>query len=190
MLDLLAGRYPSDEFGELRPRIVWDRVANRIRAREGAKRLAVTSGGTIPDRGLFGVFLPDGTRVGELDEEMVYESRPGETFVLGASTWRIEDITFERVVVSPAPGQPGKMPFWHGDRPGRPLELGRALGAFVRETRAKTSEAAERDLVDRYGLDAWAAGNVVGYLDEQARGGRRRPRRPYRRRRALPGRDR
>ena len=123
VLDLLAGRYPSEEFGELRPRIVWDRIGGRVRARDGAKRLAVTSGGTIPDRGLFGVFLPDGTRVGELDEEMVYESRPGETFLLGASTWRIEDITFERVVVTPAPGQPGKMPFWHGDRPGRPLEL-------------------------------------------------------------------
>ncbi len=120
VLDLLSGRYPSEEFSELRPRIVWDRVNDRLRARDGSKRLAVTSGGTIPDRGLFGVFLPDGTRVGELDEEMVYESRPGETFVLGASTWRIEDITFERVTVSPAPGQPGKMPFWHGDRPGRP----------------------------------------------------------------------
>ncbi len=142
VLDLLAGRYPSEEFSELRPRIVWDRVGDRIRARDGAKRLAVTSGGTIPDRGLFGVFLPDGTRVGELDEEMVYESRPGETFLLGASTWRIEDITFERVVVTPAPGQPGKMPFWHGDRPGRPLELGRALGAFVRETRQADPAAA------------------------------------------------
>ena len=109
-----------EEFAELRPRIVWDRVADRVRARAGAQRLAVTSGGTIPDRGLFGVFLPDGTRVGELDEEMVYESRPGETFLLGASTWRIEDITFERVIVTPAPGQPGKMPFWHGDRPGPP----------------------------------------------------------------------
>ncbi|CAN0494847.1 unnamed protein product, partial [Phaeothamnion confervicola] len=130
VLDLLAGRYPSDDFNELRPRIVWDRVAGTLRARDGSRRLAVTSGGTIPDRGLFGVFLPDGTRVGELDEEMVYESRPGETFLLGASTWRIEDITFERVTVTPAPGEPGKMPFWHGDRPGRPLELGRALGAF------------------------------------------------------------
>ena len=138
VLDLLAGRYPSEEFGELRPRIVWDRVnGDRSGPVTGAKRLAVTSGGTIPDRGLFGVFLPDGTRVGELDEEMVYESRPGETFLLGASTWRIEDITFERVVVTPAPGQPGKMPFWHGDRPGRPLELGRALGAFVREIRER-----------------------------------------------------
>ncbi len=132
-LDLLAGRYPSEEFSELRPRVVWNRVTDTVRARDGSKRLAVTSGGTIPDRGLFGVFLPDGTRVGELDEEMVYESRPGETFVLGASTWRIEDITFQKVTVTPAPGEPGKMPFWHGDRPGRPLELGRALGAFVRD---------------------------------------------------------
>ena len=131
-LDLLAGRYPSEEFAELRPRVVWNRVTDTVRAWDGSKRLAVTSGGTIPDRGLFGVFLPDGKRVGELDEEMVYESRPGETFVLGASTWRIEDITFQRVTVTPAPGEPGKMPFWHGDRPGRPLELGRALGGFVR----------------------------------------------------------
>ncbi len=167
VLDLLAGRYPSEEFSELRPRIVWDRVAGRVRARDGSRRLAVTSGGTIPDRGLFGVFLPDGTRVGELDEEMVYESRPGETFILGASTWRIEDITFERVVVTPAPGEPGKMPFCHGDRPGRPLELGRALGAFVRETRAKGAGAIESLMTD-YGLDAFAAGNVVKYLDEQA----------------------
>ena len=168
VLDLLAGRYPSDEFSELRPRIVWDRVNDVIRAREGSKRLAVTSGGTIPDRGLFGVFLPDGTRVGELDEEMVYESRPGETFLLGASTWRIEDISFERVTVTPAPGQPGKMPFWHGDRPGRPLELGRALGAFVREIRALPEAEAGRRLVDHYALDAFAAGNVVQYLSEQA----------------------
>ncbi len=168
VLDLLAGRYPSDEFAELRPRVVWDRAANRLGSREGARRLAVTSGGTIPDRGLFGVFLPDGTRVGELDEEMVYESRPGETFLLGASTWRIEDITFERVVVSPAPGQPGKMPFWHGDRPGRPLELGRALGAFVREARAQAPSKAVDGLVNDDGLDPWAAANVVGYLAEQA----------------------
>jgi ATP-dependent Lhr-like helicase len=167
VLDLLSGRYPSEEFGELRPRIVWDRVGGELRARDGARRLAVTSGGTIPDRGLFGVFLPDGTRVGELDEEMVYESRPGETFLLGASTWRIEDISFERVVVSPAPGQPGKMPFWHGDRPGRPLELGRALGAFLREVRELPPAAAEERLRDRYDLDEWAAANVVLYLAEQ-----------------------
>jgi ATP-dependent Lhr-like helicase len=167
VLDLLAGRYPSDEFAELRPRIVWDRVNGIVRGRAGAQRLAVTSGGTIPDRGLFGVFLPDGTRVGELDEEMVYESRPGETFLLGASTWRIEDITFERVVVTPAPGLPGKMPFWHGDGPGRPLELGRAVGSFVREVRAWGNSAADK-LKAGYGLDELAAGNLVQYLDDQA----------------------
>ena len=131
----------------------------------------MTNGGTIPDRGLFGVFLPDGKRVGELDEEMVYESRAGETFFLGASAWRIEDITFERVIVTPAPGQPGKMPFWHGDRPGRPLELGRALGAFVREIRdARDADALTR-LTDGLGLDAWAADNVLRYIREQAEAG-------------------
>src|SRR5256885_6521661 len=160
VLDLLSGRYPSDEFAELRPRIVWDRINGIVRGRAGAQRLAVTSGGTIPDRGLFGVFLPDGTRVGELDEEMVYESRPGETFLLGATTWRIEDITFERVVVSPAPGQPGKMPFWHADRPARPLELGRALGAFVREVRAEGPAVVER-LPRDPGLHASAASNTL-----------------------------
>ncbi|MEP7112111.1 MAG: DEAD/DEAH box helicase [Ilumatobacteraceae bacterium] len=168
VLDLLSGRYPSDEFNELRPRLVWDRTGGTLRARDGSKRLAVTSGGTIPDRGLYGVFLPDGTRVGELDEEMVYESRPGETFLLGASTWRIEEITFERVTVTPAPGEQGKMPFWHGDRPGRPLELGRALGAFQREMRAIDGETATARLMTDYYLDRFAAGNVVTYLDEQA----------------------
>jgi len=167
VLDLLAGRYPSDEFAELRPRIIWDRVEGVVRGRPGAQRLAVTSGGTIPDRGLYGVFLPDGTRVGELDEEMVYESRPGETFLLGASTWRIQDITHERVVVTPAPGQPGKMPFWHGDGPGRPLELGRAMGAFVREiSAADRDEALERLRADS-GLDELAANNLLLFLDEQ-----------------------
>ena len=130
VLDMLDGRYPSEEFAELRPRIVWDRVADTVRARKGARQLAVTNAGTIPDRGLYGVHLPDGRRVGELDEEMVYEARPGQTFLLGASTWRIEDITRDRVVVTPAPGVPGKMPFWKGDKPGRPLELGRAIGAL------------------------------------------------------------
>ncbi len=168
VLDLLSGRYPSDDFNELRPRLVWDRTGGTLRAREGAKRLAVTSGGTIPDRGLFGVFLPDGTRVGELDEEMVYESRPGETFLLGASTWRIEEITFERVTVTPAPGEQGKMPFWHGDRPGRPLELGRALGAFQREMRGLGADTAIERLMGDYRLDRFAAGNVMSYLDEQA----------------------
>jgi ATP-dependent Lhr-like helicase len=167
-VDLLAGRYPSEEFGELRPRLVWDRVAGTLRARDGSRRLAVTSGGTIPDRGLFGVFLPDGTRVGELDEEMVYESRPGEVFVLGASSWRIEDITVERVTVVPAPGEPGKMPFWHGDRPGRPLELGRALGAFVREIRERPAADAIGTLMHDDGLDAFAADNLVQFLTDQA----------------------
>ena len=167
-LDLLAGRYPSEEFAELRPRVVWNRVTDTVRARDGSKRLAVTSGGTIPDRGLFGVFLPDGKRVGELDEEMVYESRPGETFVLGASTWRIEDITFQRVTVTPAPGEPGKMPFWHGDRPGRPLELGRALGGFVRELRDLDHGAATERLRTEYSLDPLAAANLLQYVDEQA----------------------
>jgi ATP-dependent helicase Lhr and Lhr-like helicase len=167
VLDLLGGRYPSEEFSELRPRLVWDRVGDRLRPRDGARRLAVTSGGTIPDRGLFGVFLPDGTRVGELDEEMVYESRPGETFLLGASTWRIEDISFERVTVTPAPGEPGKMPFWHGDRPGRPLELGRALGAFLRQVRELPAAEARARLVEEYGLDDLASANVLLYVQEQ-----------------------
>lgn len=167
-LDMLAGRYPSEEFAELRPRVVWDRQAGTVRGRSGAQRLAVTSGGTIPDRGLYGVFLPDGTRVGELDEEMVYESRVGETFLLGASTWRIEEITFERVVVTPAPGQPGKMPFWHGDGPGRSPELGRALGAFIREVRSLPAAQALERLRTDHSLDDRAAQNVVAYLDEQA----------------------
>jgi ATP-dependent Lhr-like helicase len=176
-LDMLAGRYPSDEFGELRPRLVWDRVAGVLRGRPGAQRLAVTSGGTIPDRGLFGVFLvgtasdsrasgTTGSRVGELDEEMVYESRVGDVFVLGASSWRIEDITPDRVLVSPAPGRPGKLPFWHGDAPGRPAELGRALGAFSRELAAMSPDEA-RERVRAAGLDEWAAGNLLAYLSEQ-----------------------
>ena len=170
VLDLLSGRYPSQEFAELRARLVWDRTEDTIRARRGAQRLAVTNPGTIPDRGLFGVFLPDGTRVGELDEEMVHESRSGETFVLGASTWRIEDITFERVVVTPAPGEPGKLPFWHGDGPGRPFELGAAIGAFLREVNegaASDREAEVARLRAQHDLDAWAADNLIAYLEEQ-----------------------
>jgi len=165
-LDMLAGRYPSDRFAGLRPRVVWDRTQNRVRAREGAQHVAVASGGTIPDRGLFGVFLPDGARVGELDEEMVYESRVGECFVLGASTWRIEEITFDRVVVVPAPGEPARTPFWRGDKPGRPLELGRAMGALVRELRDIPDEADER--LRASGLDPRAVSNLRAYLDEQA----------------------
>ncbi len=173
-LDLLAGRYPSEEFSELRPRIVWDRAGpdgggGIVRGRAGAQRLAVTNPGTIPDRGLFGVFLPDGTRVGELDEEMVYESRAGETFLLGASTWRIEEITFERVIVTPAPGVPGKMPFWHGDGPGRPLELGRAIGEFTRQIRdPDVHPDPVATLRQAHGLDERAARNLVAFLDEQA----------------------
>ena len=170
VLDLLAGRYPSEEFRDLRPRIVWDRIADTLRARDGAQRLAVTNGGTIPDRGMFGVFLPDGTRVGELDEEMVYETRPGETFVLGASTWRIEDVSFDRVIVNPAPGEPGKMPFWHGDRLGRPVELGQAVGEFLRTIRDEEMQptaGAENMLVERHCLDPLAAKNLLMYIDEQ-----------------------
>jgi ATP-dependent Lhr-like helicase len=171
VLDMLSGRYPSDAFAELRPRVVWDRRHGTVRAREGAGRLAVTSGGTIPDRGLFGVFLPDGARVGELDEEMVYESRTGEVFVLGASSWRIQEITRDRVIVSPAPGEPGKTPFWKGDKPGRPLELGRAIGTYTREL----NEGTPQDVVQRLrseGLDQFAAENLVRYVrDQQAAAG-------------------
>ncbi|HLL86148.1 MAG TPA: DEAD/DEAH box helicase, partial [Thermoleophilaceae bacterium] len=163
VLDMLDGRYPSEQFAELRPRIVWDRVNDTVRARRGALQLAVTNAGTIPDRGLYGVHLPDGRRVGELDEEMVYEARPGQTFVLGASTWRIEDITRDRVVVTPAPGAPGAVPFWRGDSVGRPVELGRAIGAFARE--AVDREPAE--LASETDLDERAARNLVTYLREQ-----------------------
>ncbi|MBP3076916.1 ATP-dependent helicase [Streptomyces sp. CHA1] len=172
VLDMLAGRYPSDAFAELRPRVVWDRVAGTVTGRPGAQRLAVTSGGTIPDRGLFGVFLAGadpkrgGGRVGELDEEMVYESRTGDVFTLGTTSWRIEDITRDRVLVSPAPGVPGRLPFWKGDQLGRPLELGRALGAFVREVGALPEEDARLRLLAA-GLDAWAAQNLLTYLKEQ-----------------------
>ncbi|MEJ7831758.1 MAG: ATP-dependent helicase [Nocardioides sp.] len=169
-LDLLSGRYPSDEFAELRPRIVWDRVTGSITGRPGSQRLAVTSGGTIPDRGLFGVFLVGGEgpgrRVGELDEEMVYESRVGDIFALGATSWRIEDITHDRVLVTPAPGIPGRLPFWKGDTLGRPAELGAAIGAYTRELGAMPRQAAEV-LARANGLDEWAAGNLVGYLHEQ-----------------------
>lgn len=168
VLDLLSGLYPSDRFSGLRPRIVWDRLAGTVRAQAGAHSVAVTSGGTIPDRGLFGVFLPDGSRVGELDEEMVYERRLGEAFVLGASTWRIEEITSNRVVVTPAPGAPAMVPFWKGGRPSRPLELGRAVGCLVRELRAREPEAAAAHLRDDLCLDERAAQNLLRYLDDQA----------------------
>ena len=163
VLDMLDGRYPSEEFSELRPRIVWDRVNDTIRARAGSRQLAVTNAGTIPDRGLFGVHLPDGRRVGELDEEMVYEARPGQTFMLGASTWRIEEITRDRVIVTPAPGAPGALPFWRGDSVGRPVELGRAIGEFSR----CAVDQEPSDLVRTHDLDERAAKNLVTYLREQ-----------------------
>ena len=171
VLDMLSGRYPSDEFAELRPRLTWDRLAGTLSARAGARMVSVTSGGTIPDRGLFGVFTPEGHRVGELDEEMVYESRAGETFLLGATTWRIQEITRDRVVVTPAPGLPGKMPFWHGDQIGRPFELGRAVGAFVREVAA--DDWSDERLAAECGLDERAISNLRAYLEDelQATGG-------------------
>jgi ATP-dependent Lhr-like helicase len=163
VLDMLDGRYPSSEFAELRPRIVWDRIAGTFRARPGARQLAVTNAGTIPDRGLYAVTLPDGRRVGELDEEMVYEARPGQTFLLGASTWRIEEIGRDRVIVTPAPGLPGAVPFWKGDGIGRPKELGEAIGAFARWAVGQEPEALAGD----YDLDRRAASNLVEFLREQ-----------------------
>ncbi|WP_017598730.1 DEAD/DEAH box helicase, partial [Nocardiopsis lucentensis] len=173
VLDMLSGRYPSDEFAELRPRVVWDREADVLRARPGAQRLAVISGGTIPDRGLYTVHLSDApsgsrapTRVGELDEEMVYESRVGDVFVLGSSSWRIDAITADRVLVSPAPGRPGRMPFWKADAVGRPAELGRAVGELAREL-AAADRAGALERAAAAGLDDWAAENLVAYVAEQ-----------------------
>ncbi len=176
VLDMLSGRYPSEDFAELRPRLVWHRDTGVLTARPGAQRLAVTSGGTIPDRGLFGVFLvgegnasgkhAPGRRVGELDEEMVYETRVGDVFTLGTTSWRVEQITHDQVLVSPAPGAPGRLPFWKGDAPSRPLELGRAFGGFVRELGAMPADRATARLRDD-GLDEFAARNLVSYLSEQ-----------------------
>jgi ATP-dependent Lhr-like helicase len=172
VLDLLSGRYPSDEFAELRPRLTWDRIRNVVTARQGAIRLAILNAGTIPDRGLYGVFLTHSegksVRVGELDEEMIFESRVGETFILGATTWRIDEITHDKVLVSPAPGEPGKMPFWKGDGPGRPLEFGRRIGAMVRELRALPTPAALTRLVTEHDLDPGAAENLMRFLADQA----------------------
>jgi ATP-dependent helicase Lhr and Lhr-like helicase len=168
VLDMLAGRYPSDEFAELRPRIVWDRTGGVVRGRQGARRLAVTNAGTIPDRGLFGVHLVDGGgRVGELDEEMVYEARAGQTFLLGASSWRIEEITRDRVLVSPAPGVPGAVPFWKGEGVGRPYELGQAVGAVSREILALSEAKALERLRSEHSLDERAAQNLLAFLREQ-----------------------
>ena len=168
VLDMLSGRYPSDDFAELRPRITWDRVAGTLTHRSNTRLLAVTNAGTIPDRGLFPVVLPEGGRVGELDEEMVYESRVGDVFVLGSSAWKVTEITNDRVSVVPAPGeQSGRVPFWHGDTPGRPIETGRALGAFIREIGALEPPRAIELLQERFGLDRRAAQNLAGFLSEQ-----------------------
>jgi ATP-dependent Lhr-like helicase len=173
VLDMLSGRYPSDDFAELRPRVTWDRVNGLVMARQGAKRIAIANAGTIPDRGLYGVFLlgaeKDAARVGELDEEMVFETRAGETFLLGASTWRIEQITHDRVLVSPAPGEPGKMPFWKGEGPGRPIELGRAIGRLTRELRHADPATAIERLEREHGLDRLAAEHLLQYLEDQQR---------------------
>ncbi len=171
VLDMLSGRYPSDEFAELRPRVTWDRVAGTVTAREGAKRVAIANGGTIPDRGLYGVFLvgagPGAARVGELDEEMVFETQVGETFVLGASSWRVEEITHDKVLVSPAPGEPGKMPFWKGDRAGRPLELGLAIGRLTHDLLRMPPPAALDRLTREHDLEPGAAENLLQYLRDQ-----------------------
>ncbi len=170
VLDMLSGRYPSDEFVELRPRLTWDRVGNKVTSRQGARHMAVINGGTIPDRGLYGVFLAGatrGARVGELDEEMVFESRTGDTIILGATTWRIDEISHDRVVVSPAPGEPGKMPFWHGDSAGRPADFGRQIGRMTRELLALPRAAAFSRLVEEHSLDSNAAENLLRYLDDQ-----------------------
>lgn len=176
VLDMLSGRYPSDEFAELKPRVTWDRVAGTVVARDGAKRVAIANGGTIPDRGLYGVFLvgapPGAARVGELDEEMVFETQVGETFVLGASSWRVEEITHDKVLVSPAPGEPGKMPFWKGDRAGRPLELGLAIGTLIRDLLRTPPAAAIERLTRDHDLDALAAENLLQYLRDQLQASR------------------
>ncbi len=171
VLDMLAGRYASDDFAELKPRITWDRIAGVLQARRGAQRIAIANGGTIPDRGLYGVFLASvdrrGARIGELDEEMVFESKPGDTFVLGASTWRIDEITFDKVLVTPAPGEPGRMPFWRGEAAGRSLELGQKIGELTRELSALPEDAAVTRLVERHALDPAAGKNLVQYLSDQ-----------------------
>jgi len=178
LLDMLSGRYPSDEFAELRPRLTWDRLANKLTTRQGARQVSVINGGTIPDRGLYGVFLAGatkGARVGELDEEMVFESRAGDTIILGASTWRIENISHDRVLVSPAPGEPGKMPFWHGDTAGRPAEFGEKIGRMTRELLRLPRSVAFSKLVEEHSLDVNAAENLLRYLEDQVAATQRVP---------------
>lgn len=178
VLDMLSGRYPSEEFAELRPRLTWDRLANKLTTRQGARQVSIINGGTIPDRGLYGVFLAGatkGARVGELDEEMVFESRAGDTIILGASTWRIENISHDRVLVSPAPGEPGKMPFWHGDTVGRPAEFGEKIGRMTRELLRLPRSVAFTKLVEQHSLDVNAAENLLRYLEDQVAATQRVP---------------
>lgn len=171
-LDLLSGKYPSTQFAELRPRIVYDRDAGTLTSRPGAQRLAVTSGGAIPDRGLFTVYLATNadsdkpSRVGELDEEMVYESRPGDVISLGATSWRITEITHDRVLVIPAPGEPARLPFWRGDGVGRPAELGAAIGAFTGELARLDREKFDQRC-QTVGFDAFATDNLWQLISEQ-----------------------
>src|SRR5690606_20754554 len=169
VLDMLSGRYPSDEFSELRPRITWDRLAGTLASRKSSQRLAVLNGGTIPDRGLYGVYLAGevgsgGTRVGELDEEMVFETHAGDVFPLGATSWRVLEITRDRVLVAPAPGEPGKMPFWHGDGPGRPLDFGRAIGELCRQLARLPRDEAVALLQQDCRLDGQATENLLRYV--------------------------
>ena len=172
VLDLLSGRYPSDEFSGLRPRINWDRIKGELAPRKGSQRTAILNAGTIPDRGLYGVFLvgddSSSSRVGELDEEMVFETRPGDVFLLGASSWRVIEITHDRVLVTPAPGEPGRMPFWRGDGPGRPLDFGMAIGKLTRKLVKLSNVDAKRELIEKHALEGRAATNLIGYLKDQS----------------------
>jgi ATP-dependent Lhr-like helicase len=170
VLDMLSGHYPSSDFADLRPLLSWDRSDNLLAPRKGTAMVMRMNAGTIPDRGAYGVHLgEDGPRVGELDEEMVFETRTGETITLGASTWRVESITRDRVIVSPAPGEPGRLPFWRGDGPGRPLELGAAMGAFLRRVGHHGEQQASEWLQENTALDAYAAGNLAAYIADQKR---------------------
>ncbi|GJL47941.1 ATP-dependent helicase [Citrobacter farmeri] len=168
-LDMLAGRYPSADFAVFRPRIIWNRETGLLTARPGAQLLAVTSGGTIPDRGMFSVLLPEGDeqagsrRVGELDEEMVYESRVNDIITLGASSWRIQQITRDQVIVVPAPGRSARLPFWRGEGVGRPAELGERIGDFIH---TMSGDNAELRLSPRL-RDDNVLSNIKGLIDDQ-----------------------
>ncbi|NYS30830.1 ATP-dependent helicase [Pantoea sp. WMus005] len=171
-LDMLAGKFPSDAFAQLRPQLVWDRQSGLLTARPGAQHLAVTSGGTIPDRGMFSVILPEGEeqagsrRVGELDEEMVYESRVNDIITLGATSWRIQQITHDQVLVVPAPGRPARLPFWRGEGVGRSADSGASLGMFLRQVNAASPDDAQQQL-QALGMNFSAVTNLLALLAEQ-----------------------